>query len=275
MKTYVKGAPIKPAIPLTQSRASDPDAAPAAHLAEIRNDFSKFWMGYFLLSIAVLGSALAYCLCIPFYLIGTLDPRGRRVADTIMRWGIGWLMRIQPWFNAHLDLQIPQDQPILLVSNHRSHLDTFILLSQVRGIRVLAKSTLFKIPFLGLVMWASGQIPTQRGRIDSFWKAMEIIRSRLKRGDTVHVFPEMTRCPMGFRGTKQFMVAPFLVAKETGTLVIPMVITGTDQVWPKGIFSIRPYREITVRTLKPLNPADFASAEALKTKAQELINEAL
>jgi 1-acyl-sn-glycerol-3-phosphate acyltransferase len=43
------------------------------------------------------------------------------------------------------------------------------------------------------MMWLSGHIPAERGNAASFFKALEGVRSRLKKGQMVHIFPEMKR----------------------------------------------------------------------------------
>lgn len=192
-----------------------------------------------------------------------------------MRFGIGLLMNVQPWLDGDLTIDVPYRRGTLLVANHRSHLDVFLFLARVRGVRVLAKDTLFWIPFLGLMMRLSGQIPSRRGDVRSFQRAMDLIESKLRGGETVQVFPEMHRCEPGSRGTKNFLVAPFLAAKKAGRPVVPVVIEGTDGVWPKGKFALRPRMPVRVRTLAPLDPARFATAEDLCLETRRRIEEAM
>lgn len=248
----------------------DVKAVPAA----IVPPCSRVWMGYFVFTIFAVGAPLSVAFCIPLYLLSFFFPWTQRPADWVLRWGIGLLMRVQPWFVGDCDIQIPKGG-VLLASNHRSHLDAFILLSRVQGIRILAKSTLFYIPCIGIMMKLTGQIPTQRGEVASFWKAMAMIREKLRDGQTVHVFPEMTRCTPGFSGTNDFMAAPFLAAKEAGRPVVPVVFENTDGAWPRGEFALRPRQNVRVRTLAPLDPAAFATADELCRETRRRINEAL
>ena len=240
---------------------------------------AKVWLLYFLATIGLVGATLAYGFAAPLYLLGLAWKPASKAADRVIVWGIGWLMRIQPWLSA--DIQISVVDPrvrttgVLMVSNHRSHLDSFILLSQVQGIRILAKRTLFYVPFLGMMMRMTRQIPARRGQLDSFWKAIELIRLRLRQGDVVHVFPEMTRCSPGFTGTANFSIAPFLTAIQERVPVIPVVFTGTDAVWPKGSFGLNFRRPVTAKALAPIDSAGYTSAEALRDETRRRINEAL
>ena len=239
---------------------------------------SSAWLIYFLISIAFLGSLMAFGICVPLYLLSRFLPNLEARADQIMCRGIHLLLRLQPWLRSEIALDLPMlpGRGYLLISNHRSHLDTFILLAHICGLRILAKKSLFAIPFLGVMMILSRQIPTARGRVDSFMQALQLIRVRLRLGERVHIFAEMSRCPAGFAGgTQNFSLAPFLIAHQENILIIPIVFRDTDLVWPKGVFGLSYRQPIQVRALEVIDPSQFASAELLKNAVQQRINEAL
>jgi len=240
--------------------------------------YSSLWLLYFLLTIGVIGAALAYGVCAPLYILARVFPGLKKRADRRLCRGISFLLKVQPWLNAKIDLRdadSTRGQGRLLVSNHRSHLDAFILLSRVEGLRIFAKSSLFSIPFLGLMMRLTEQIPVERGRVDGFFAAMDAVRERLRKHQTVHIFPEMTRCAPGFQGTRQFSSAPFAVVRQEKVPVVPIVFRDTDQVWPKGMFGLSFRRPIEVIALAPIDPRGFTSADALRVEAQRRIDEAL
>ncbi|NJL24873.1 MAG: 1-acyl-sn-glycerol-3-phosphate acyltransferase [Calothrix sp. SM1_5_4] len=186
-------------------------------------------------------------------------------------------MRVQPWLRAEVDLAVPREggRGVLVVSNHRSHLDAFILLSRIPGVRILAKSALFRIPFLALMMRSTRQIRVERGRLDAWGLAMTEVGRRLNAGEVVHVFPELTRCEPGFSGTRPFVAGPFLAAIQNDALVVPVVFKGTDRAWPKGVFGVGYAEPVVAKSLPPLRARDFANAEALKRDVQRRIEQAL
>jgi 1-acyl-sn-glycerol-3-phosphate acyltransferase len=246
--------------------------------------YSFLWLLYFLFTIGLMGVGFGYATTAPLMVIGRLIPVCRRAGDKVLNSGMRLLMLIQPWYKIHLRWTLPDQKKesagserrgLLLVSNHRSHLDSFILLSRVCGVRFLAKKSLFFIPFLGMMMRLSRHIPVERGRIDSFWKAMGKIRDALKNGEVVHVFPEMKRCTLGHQGTLSFLSAPFLVAQQENAWVVPIVFKGTDGAWPKGRFGIKYGHPIEVLTLEPLDSRSFASAEQLSIEVRRLIDQEL
>lgn len=236
----------------------------------------RLWLLYFLFTIAVIGFAFSVTLYFPIFWLSKLIRPLRGVHDEILRFGIGVLMRAQPWLELDADLNLPpRGQRVLLISNHRSHLDVFLLLSRVAGIRIFAKSTLFKIPFLGLMMKVSRQIRVERGRMDAWIRAMDEVRSRLRAEERVHIFPEMTRCPPGHAGLQSFTLAPFQAALQEKAPIVPMVFKGTDSVWPKGESALYFRRPVSLRSLPAVDPSQFATAEALRSEVYKRIETAL
>jgi 1-acyl-sn-glycerol-3-phosphate acyltransferase len=216
------------------------------------------WMSYFLVSIAVLGLFLAFGLCAPFYLLGRHWRPVTSVADQIMQKGIWLLLRLQPWLTLHGKL--PADlKGKLLIANHRSHLDVFLFLAQVPGVRILAKDSLFKIPFLGTMMSLSRQIPVTRGNMNSYMASLETVKHYLSEKETVLIFPEMTR---SLSGLQEFRLAPFKMAKDAGASIVPIAISGSEKLWPSGRFKLNS-GSVTLTSLPEVKAAEFSKSEEL------------
>ncbi len=229
---------------------------------------------YFFACIIVFGIPTKI-LYVPFAVLGLVSQKAQRVADVILRQGVRVLLWTQPWLKHDLQIEDPQrvSKPgVLMVSNHRSHLDVFMLLSQVTGIRVLAKrSVLFALPIAPMIL-LSRQILVKRGDPNAYLRAMDTVRARLRRGETVHVFPEMSRCEPGAVGTRNFSAAPFSAALQEGASVVPVVIRGTDSVWPKGRSALNPEGRIEIKTLTTIDSNSFSSANDLRTEVRRLID---
>lgn len=239
---------------------------------------AMLWLFYFIASIGLIGIFAVGMVYFPVLWLTRLFPRLKGLEDRCLRGGVQVLMRAQPWYKSTLIVDLPQpekERGLLVVSNHRSHLDVFILLTKIPGVRVLAKSSLFKIPFLGAMMRSTRQIGVERGRLDAWTRAMEQVRLRLKAGETVHIFPEMTRCPAGFPSVQPFVAAPFFVAMQEDVTILPLVFKNTDRAWPKDGAGIYFREPVEVRTLAPVRARDFANAESLRTEVHRRIEEAL
>jgi 1-acyl-sn-glycerol-3-phosphate acyltransferase len=227
---------------------------------------------YFVLCIAVVGGIGAYAVALPLCLLGRWWRPAWQGGGEVLRASVSVLLRLQPWLRARVDIHLPPR--CVTVSNHRSHLDMFLLLAHIRNIRAIAKSTLFSIPFLGLMMRVLRQIPVKRGDALSYWNAMDAALVAVNEGDPVHVFPEMARCPPGLLGTQDFHLAPFRIALQARVPVVPIAFLGTDDAWPKGFAGVF-RRQVRVQSLAPVEPRDFPSAEALRGEARRRIDEFL
>jgi 1-acyl-sn-glycerol-3-phosphate acyltransferase len=86
---------------------------------------------------------------------------------------------------------VPTQGPVLVVPNHDSQWDPVLAglaLRPRRQLRFLARASLWRIPGLGAVLGALGQIPIRRGEADvaALDRAVEALGS----GEAVCVFPE-------------------------------------------------------------------------------------
>jgi len=71
-----------------------------------------------------------------------------------------------------------------------------------------------------------------------------------------------------------FKKGPFYLAEECKVPVVPITISGTEEVMPKARFAIRP-GTVTVEFHDPIEPADFGERDCLMAKVRAAINSGL
>lgn len=89
---------------------------------------------------------------------------------------------------------LPAGGPVLLAGNHDSYWDPVavgVAALRRRQVHALAKSSMWKVKGLNLVLDSMGQIPIDRGRSDA--AAMERAIAELRAGACIGIFPEGTR----------------------------------------------------------------------------------
>jgi 1-acyl-sn-glycerol-3-phosphate acyltransferase len=125
---------------------------------------------------------------------------------------------------------VPATGPVLLVSNHQSHLDPVLVgVACPREVRSLARHSLFFWPLSWLIR-SLGAVPIDRER-----GGLGGIRTTLKllgAGEAVLVFPEGTR-------TKDGRLQPLMpgfcaLARRSGATVVPVAIEGAFDAMPRG-----------------------------------------
>ena len=90
---------------------------------------------------------------------------------------------------------IPATGRVIVASNHMSYLDvlvfTHFLFRNGRAPRYLGKSGVFKVPVIGKILLAAGQIPVERETSDAK-KAVDHAKILLEKGHMLGVYPEGT-----------------------------------------------------------------------------------
>lgn len=133
------------------------------------------------------------------------------------------------------------------MSNHASYLDPAAVgVSIKRRCLFMAKEDLFHVPLLKVFV-SSFAFPVRRGRPQPS-TIKEAVR-RIKGGNVLVMFPQGTRSAAeeGFdikRGVD-------LIARMSGAVVVPVLVTGTDRALPVGAILPRPAK-ITVSFGRPI-----------------------
>lgn len=240
-----------------------------------RYKFPLLWLAF---CIGPLGLVSIFILNLPVSLLARFNLSARKLSGRITVMGVKWLKFFQPWWQGEFKVNLPTavkeyKTGALFVANHRSHLDVFLLLELIPGVRVLTKNLIFWIPGLGQAAWLLRMIYIKRGRSESYWKAMEKIRKGFEQKDRILVFPEMTRSPFGQTKLSRFTLGPFQKAIQAQAPVIPVVIWGSDYLWPKEELAIATKAPLIIESLPPVEASKFSSAEKLSQAVNEQIQQ--
>ena len=167
----------------------------------------------------------------------------------------------------------PADQSCVFVTNHSSFYDTPIIFTALpRQLRIMAKAALGYVPFLGWHLLRSGHVLVNRKNPGaSIFKRMQ----RMARsGASLVVFPEGSRTIDG--NLQKFKAGMFLLAIENGLPVVPISISGSRIVMPKGRFSVSPATvTVTVHEQIPTTGMAREDARPLAAKVQAIVASAV
>lgn len=151
---------------------------------------------------------------------------------------------------------IPRTGPALLISNHLSYLDVFLLgILLPRPLNYVARSTLF-VPVLGPLIRSVGGFPIQRDGLGA--SGMKETLRRLRNGGIVILFPEGTRSVDGELGEIKAGIA--LLASRAKVAVIPAAVAGTFESWPRRRPLPAPH-PLRVHFGPPISSEEIASLE--------------
>lgn len=161
--------------------------------------------------------------------------------------------------------KVPAQGPVVVVSNHESMLDMFLIGYRVpRYIKWMAKEELFRNKLFGKLLMSLGAYPVKRGSRDV--GAARTTKELLDRGEIIGIFPQGTRSKG--RG-KTLPAKPGFVrfALDGNAMIQPVAIWG----------KIRLFGKVYVRFGEPFSVQDKLGEERLNDRAavQQLAAETL
>jgi 1-acyl-sn-glycerol-3-phosphate acyltransferase len=116
-------------------------------------------------------------------------------------------------------------------------------------------------------------VPVTRGhRRDAAQASVEAAADALRSGLHILVYPEGTRSPDG--RLSAFKKGPFFLAQETQAPIIPIALSGTQNMMRKGSYAISP-GVARLRLLPPIEPSQYGTREELMLAVRSAIAGAL
>ena len=153
---------------------------------------------------------------------------------------------------------VPKTGPFVLAVNHQSFLDPIFAGIMLKGqLCFMARDTLFKSRIFGPLIKSVKAIPVRRGQADL--ASIKAIIAHLKQGDAVCLFPEATRTTDG-------RISPFkggfsLICRRGNAPVVPVLIDGAFECWPRHRKLFKAGSKITVTYGRPISVEKITGME--------------
>lgn len=172
---------------------------------------------YFLLTVQFLVSSVIGLI------IGLLRPfnptNSRWCALTYSRLGlpvIGMKVKIKN------DENFPKDRPFIIVANHQSNWDLYIIAASIPNRTVsIGKKSLKWVPLFGQLYWLAGNILIDRSNAKKAMEAMDITKKALmEKSTSIWFFPEGTR--NHGNNMQPFKKGAFITAINAGVPIVPV-----------------------------------------------------
>ena len=207
-----------------------------------------------LCTVFMILSAVALVVC-------ALFDRGRRTVHELSRVLVRIFFAVPPRWRQRIEglEHVDRSRPYVIVLNHNTVVDIPALYYLPLNFRWVSKREVFRVPFFGQFLVLHGDICIDRGRAS---EAMaQLLREGgkwLGRGASVAIFPEGTRSKDG--EIRRFKAGAFLLAKELGVPILPVVMDGTRTLMrPNLLFNWG--NRIRIRVLPPVSADEVAASE--------------
>jgi 1-acyl-sn-glycerol-3-phosphate acyltransferase len=220
------------------------------------------WFHFWLVIITIFFGSLAI-------IFSFIDP-SRRLSQAMAKW---WGRSLV--FFGRIPVQVEglehltPGQTYVYAANHRSHFDIFVLIGLLPGkFLFVAKKSLFRIPLFGQALSRMDYISVDRSNQAAAIRSLNHATARIKAGSSMIIFPEGTRGPLG--ELLPFKKGVFIMALKAGQPIVPVSISGTWFIQPRGTFRVRP-GPVKVVISPPIRPQDFKRKEDLMVAVRQAV----
>lgn len=154
----------------------------------------------------------------------------------------------------------------VFASNHLSYYDTPVLFAKLPfQFRILAKASLWKLPFIGWYLHRSGQVPidetSARTGVASLGRGVKTLEA----GIPLVIFPEGGRSPTG--QLRAMVAGAAWMALKAQVPLVPLTLIGTYELLPMHVYALRP-RPLRLVVGEPISTAGLSTRDAERLTAQ-------
>jgi 1-acyl-sn-glycerol-3-phosphate acyltransferase len=220
------------------------------------------WFHFWFVILTIIGGSLTI-------LFSFLDSSGRMAHRITREWGraLVCLGRITVQVEGMENL-VP-GETYVFAANHRSNFDIYLLLALLpEKFAFVAKKSLFKIPLFGQALDRMGCIPVDRDNIQQAIRSLNQAAARISRGNSIAIFPEGTRTLSP--KLIPFKKGVFIMAQKSGQPVVPVGLSGTRFIQPRGTIRVQP-GPVKMVIRPPLFPQNFRRKEELMAAVRQSI----
>ena len=176
-------------------------------------------------------------------------------------------MRVRVEGRENIDPQ----QSYVLVSNHQSQFDIFLLYGWLGvDFKWVMKQELRTVPGIGVACDRLGHIFIDRSNHTAAMASLEEAKKKIVNGTSVMFFPEGTRSRDG--KLMQFKKGAFRMAVDLGLPILPLIVTGTRNVLPAGTSDLMPgSARLIIHPPIPVEGLTPADCSHLSSQVREVI----
>ena len=213
----------------------------------------------FLAAYLILGIPVLMVLC----LIGKVE-KWSYASDLIALRLVQWAFKVMIWIAGTKAIvigeeNVPKDQPVLYIPNHKSSFDILLLYSRVPGLTgFVSKDSMGKFYLLRDWMKKLHCLFLNRENPREGLKTILQGIENIKNGISMCIFPEGTR-----NKTDEMMAfkeGSLKMAEKTGCLIIPVALTNTAEIFENHMPWIRPCK-VVIEYGTPIDPKTLSREE--------------
>lgn len=212
-------------------------------------------VGYLILSIPLL---------IIEWIIGKFNPYAKdisslRIIQAVFKF-ILWITGVEVTVIG--EENVPKDQPVLYIGNHRSFFDILLTYTRCPGLTgYVAKAEMEKIPLLSNWMRYLHCLFLDRKDIKKGLKTILEGIEKIKSGISICIFPEGTRNRADSDlELMEFHEGSFKLATKTNCPIVPIALNNTCSIFEKQFPKIKK-THVVIEYCKPIIPSELSKED--------------
>jgi 1-acyl-sn-glycerol-3-phosphate acyltransferase len=216
------------------------------------------WLSY-LVAIPLIALTTAGFGCISL-LAGLWDKSGRQQHAIARQWARTLLLISLSPVKIIGREKLHEHETAVYASNHLSYMDTPVLFAKLPfQFRILAKQSLWKVPFIGWYLNRSGQVPVDTQSPRSLVASLNRGVATVKQGLPLVLFPEGGRAATGRLQT--MMSGCAYMAIKAQVPLVPLTLIGTYELLPIHVYALHP-RPIFIVVGDPIPTVGLSTRDA-------------
>lgn len=227
------------------------------------------WLTYLVL-MPLIAASTTFFGCISL-LCGLWDKSGRQQHFIAHLWARTLLLLSLSPVSLIGEEKLRIHQTAVYAANHLSYYDTPVLFARLPfQFRIMAKQSLWKIPFIGWYLNRSGQVPVDQSSSRNAVASLNRCVQTLRHGLPMVIFPEGGRTSDG--QTHPFVSGAAYMAIKAQVPLVPVTLIGTYELLPMHTYHLNP-RPLAVIIGDPIPTTGLTTrdADALTRQLHQII----
>lgn len=173
--------------------------------------------------------------------------------------GIRWLSGVRVTVKGREN--IPENEAVLYVPNHRSYFDFIVTFENVESPVInIGKKELKYIPVIGQWIWLMGTLLLDRKNKKAGYRIIDDAVKQVKAGVSVFIYPEGTRNKGVQEEPLRFREGSLKISSWSHCKTVPVAILNSRDIYENHRPCIRP-TDVTVVFGEPIDPATLTREE--------------
>ena len=207
------------------------------------------WFNLFIMALYTIPVTYA------IWFVGLFNKYGKLKYYIAQSWVNPWLWAARAKTTFTKAVEYKNNESFVVISNHLSNIDSLILFKLLKiKWAFMAKKEVYKLPVFRPAAKSFNFRKVDRDNPNDRESINEQAKNLFKNGWSLMVYPQGTRVDKN--EFKEFKNGAFHIAQQNNVRILPVVIAGTGDIWPRGSKFMKSGKAM-IKTLEPIDMSKY------------------